>query len=175
MKLRKLKGFDHKKEEFYLNSRTGVLAVGNYKADGLIKIAIISRNTYGNLEPTLLPTYQTDSEIYLKRKRDIVGYRVVFYDRLSIEENYNLIKKHCYDLRSTPKAMNFLATHSKELMKIFKNKETYDYYMLQLFFKFNELPYEFEIAYKGELVNMSTAKKLWQNNSKELELLSYKK
>jgi hypothetical protein len=166
-KFQKIQGYNSQKEEFYLNNRTGRIAIGNYKADGLIKIAIISRNIYGNLEPTLLPTYQIDSEIYLKRKRDIVGYRVVFYDRLSIEENYNLIKKHCYDLHSTPKAMNFLATHSKELMKIFKNKENYDYYMLQLFFEFDMLPYEFEIAYKGELINMSTAKKLWQNNSKE--------
>ena len=175
MELRKLKGYNPKKEEFYLNSRTGRIAVGNYEADGLIKIAIISRNTYGILEPTLLPTYRINNKIILKRKRDIVGYRVVFYDKLSVEENFELIKKHCYDLRSTAKAMNFLATHKKELMEIFKNKENYDYYMLQLFFKFDKLPYEFEIVYKGELINMSTAKKLWQNNSKELELLSYKK
>ncbi len=155
----------------YFNTVTGHLKPGYYDCDSLIKIAEI-RYEDKRAYPMLLPTYRKDSKIKLKHDNKIAGYRVIFYGRLFDEENYALIKKHCCSLPKN-EAMKFLTTHARELKEIFKTDKNYTLHMLKLFLELGRCPLEFEITYKGRLIDLEATKKLWENDRNSLGLLMY--
>ncbi len=174
MKLQKIFSKDKNNIPFF-DIITGYLRAENYIVDSIIKIAELKRNENGKVIPLLLPTYRNNDKATLKRKRDIVGYRVVFYGKLFQEENYALIRKHCHSISQT-EALKFLTNHSKEIAEVFKEEKVYNEYMLKLIFELGKLPYEFEIMYKGELVNgFSVAKQMWKIDKENFELITYKK
>lgn len=156
----------------YLDLVTGYLQTGKYQTNAVIKISMLRRNN----TPILLPTYQPGSKIVLKARPDILGYRVVYYGDKTIfnEENYKFINRYCHDIPPT-EALKFLSTHSKDLRMIFKDEENYNEYMLRLIFELGELPYGFEITFKGKLIrNFTEAKKLWKADKKSFQLVSDK-
>lgn len=174
MKLRKIFDKDNNNIPLF-DVITGYLRAENYSSDSIVKIAELKRNKNGKVVPILLPTYHINDKIVLKRKKDIVGYRIIFYGKLFQEENFALIRKHCHSI-STNEAIEFLGTHAKELAEIFKDKDAYKSYMLRLFFELGKSPYEFEITYKGEIIgNLTTIKELWNSDKQNIELLTYKK
>ena len=92
----------------FFDLTTGYLQAGAYKSDSIIKIAELCRTNKG-IVPQLLPTYYKNDTITLKRKNNIVGYRVIYYGSLTLfdEENYKLINKHCHSIPKT-EALKFL-------------------------------------------------------------------
>lgn len=160
----------------FFDLNTGYLQVGTYKSDAIIKIAELCRTNKGII-PQLLPTYYKNDTIVLKRKNNIVGYRVIYYGSLTVfnEENYKLINKHCHSISKT-EALKFLTNHSKEIAEVFKEEKAYNKYMLRLIFELGKLPYEFEMTYKGELItDFTSAKEMWKIDKNNFELITYKK
>lgn len=165
MKLRKTIGYP------YLDLTTGYLQIGNYEAEAITKIAVLRRNN----TPILLPTYYPGNKFKLKASFDILGYRLVYCGNNNIfnEENYKFIERYFHDIKKVEEALKFLSSHYKELKQVFKDEETYNYYMLRLIFELGELPYGFEITYKGKLINnFSTAKEMWKDNNENFSIIS---
>ena len=161
----------------YFDLTTGYLQAGTYQANGIIKIAELCRVHGKGIVPQLLPTYQKNNKFTLKRKKDIVGYRVIYYGSLTVfnEENYKLINKYCHSIPKT-EALKFLTNHFKEIAEVFKDKKVYNEYMLRLIFELGKIPYEFEIMYKGNLIkDFTSAKQLWKSDKNNFELVTYKK
>ena len=158
----------------YFDSKTGFIRPGTYLAEDTIKIAELKREKNGKITPLYLPTYKQGQTVTLKLGKNIIGHRVIFYGKLFNEENYSLIKKFFKTTPNKTEILEFIPTHLKELEDIFKGKENLNNYLLQLAFDFKKLPREFEITYKGEIINnISSYKNEWNNNKKAFELLTY--
>lgn len=158
----------------YFDNKTGFIRPGTYLIEDTIKIVELRRESNGKITPLYLPTYKKGQTISLKLKKDIVGHRVLFYGKLFNEENYLLIKKFFKSTPNKTELLEFIPTHLKELEEVFKNKEDLNYYLMQLAFDFNKLPREFEMLYKGKIINeFSPLKEEWNNNKKSFELLTY--
>lgn len=171
MKLRNILGRDSLLRS-YLDLKTGGIQYGSYYVNNLLKIGAVTRK--GNrVNIQLLPSCNLGNTLTLKKSKNIISYKVIYYGELDNETNLNLIKQ---SYRSMDKAqtLNFWAVHSNELKQIFGQKE-FEQYLLETCFELGRLPYQFEILHKGNIVdNVETLKKLWESDKKEFELLSYK-
>jgi len=171
MKLR-----EHKIDYPYFNKKTGTILPGKYIVNGIIKVAELKRLPNKQIVPLYLPTYRKGQTLTIKSKKDTMDFRVVFYGELFNDENYYLMKKFFKSNPNKSEFLEFVPTHYKELIEAFKGNDNLNPYLLQLMFDFNRLPNEFEMTYKGWVINdIVSIKQLWENkeNKKSFELLTY--
>lgn len=157
-----------------IDKRTGGIPYGNYYVNNLLKIGVVTRKGK-RITLQLLPSYKTGDTITLKKQRDIISYKVIYYGEFDNETNISLIEQ---SYRSMDKAqiLNFWAVHTKELTQIF-GENKFEEYLLATCIKIGRLPYQFEIVYKGNIItDINMAKQLWEEtqNKKDFELLAYK-
>ena len=161
--------------ETYLNTSTGSIPYGEYYVEGKLKIGQLCWQTNNKkkfIEVKLLRTYNKGETISLKKHKNIMGYIVIFYEKLFNEENITLIKEYSRRM-SKAQIMNFWTTHANELSEVFGIN--FDSVLLQTIFEIGRIPNQFEVVYNGNIPikTPSEYREKWKKDKKSFKLLTY--